>query len=113
MNEELKLGLGISRTAFWILGIILGIFLILPLLIIVPTSWNGGQLVEFPPHGFSFQWYEQVFESNSQWTEDIMGSLIFRLLPKKEQKILRVCIAIANAIFMLGARKGGGQGEDR
>lgn len=68
MNEELKLGLGISRVAFWVLGIVLGIFLILPLLVIVPTSWNAGQLVEIPPHGFSLQWYEQVFE-NSQWTE--------------------------------------------
>ena len=34
MNPELKLGLGISRGVFWVLGIILGIFLILPLLII-------------------------------------------------------------------------------
>jgi putative spermidine/putrescine transport system permease protein len=68
VNQELKLGLGISKVAFWILGILLGIFLILPLLIIVPTSWNSGQLVEFPPHGFSFQWYEQALE-NSQWTE--------------------------------------------
>jgi putative spermidine/putrescine transport system permease protein len=68
VNEELKLGLGISRVAFWALGIILGIFLILPLLVIIPTSWNAGQLIEIPPHGFSLQWYEQVFE-NSQWTE--------------------------------------------
>lgn len=68
MNEELKHGLGISRVAFWALGIILGIFLVLPLLIVVPTSWTSGQLVEFPPHGFSFQWYEQALE-NSQWTE--------------------------------------------
>jgi putative spermidine/putrescine transport system permease protein len=68
MNQELKLGLGVSKVAFWALGILLGIFLILPLLIIVPTSWNANQLVEFPPHGFSFQWYEQAFE-NSQWTE--------------------------------------------
>jgi putative spermidine/putrescine transport system permease protein len=68
VNQELKLGLGYSKAAFWALGILLGIFLILPLLIIVPTSWNAGQLVEFPPHGFSFQWYEQALE-NSQWTE--------------------------------------------
>jgi putative spermidine/putrescine transport system permease protein len=74
VNPELKLGLGISRGVFWVLGIILGLFLILPLLIIVPTSWNGGQLVEFPPHGFSFQWYEQVFET-SMWTEAFWVSL--------------------------------------
>jgi putative spermidine/putrescine transport system permease protein len=68
VNHELKLGLGWSKAAFWALGILLGIFLILPLLIVVPTSWTSGQLVEFPPHGFSFQWYEQALE-NSQWTE--------------------------------------------
>jgi putative spermidine/putrescine transport system permease protein len=68
LNQELKLGLGYSKAAFWALGILLGFFLILPLLVIVPTSWNAGQLVEIPPHGFSLQWYEQAFE-NSQWTE--------------------------------------------
>jgi putative spermidine/putrescine transport system permease protein len=74
VNPELKLGLGISKGVFWVLGILLGLFLILPLLIIVPTSWNGGQLVEFPPHGFSLQWYESVFEG-SQWTEAFWVSL--------------------------------------
>ena len=74
MNQELKLGLGISRGAFVVLGILLGIFLILPLLVIVPTSWTAGQLVEFPPHGFSFQWYEQVLE-NPLWTESFWVSI--------------------------------------
>jgi putative spermidine/putrescine transport system permease protein len=74
MNQELKLGLGLSRAAFVALGVLLGIFLILPLLVIVPTSWTAGQLVEFPPHGFSFQWYEQVLE-NSVWTESFWVSI--------------------------------------
>lgn len=74
MNQELKLGLGISRAAFVVLGILLAIFLILPLLVIVPTSWTAGQLVEFPPHGFSFQWYEQVLE-NPLWTESFWVSI--------------------------------------
>jgi putative spermidine/putrescine transport system permease protein len=74
MNQELKLGLGISRGAFIVLGVLLGIFLILPLLVIVPTSWTAGQLVEFPPHGFSFQWYEQALE-NPLWTESFWVSI--------------------------------------
>ncbi|MBS1678493.1 MAG: ABC transporter permease [Actinobacteria bacterium] len=74
MNQELKLGLGISRGAFVVLGIILGIFLILPLLVIVPTSWTAGQLVEFPPHGFSLQWYESALET-PMWTESFLVSL--------------------------------------
>jgi putative spermidine/putrescine transport system permease protein len=74
MNQELKLGLGISRGAFIVLGVLLGIFLILPLLVIVPTSWTAGQLVEFPPHGFSFQWYEQALE-DPRWTESFWVSI--------------------------------------
>jgi hypothetical protein len=35
-----------------------------------------------------------------------MGRLIFRLLPKQEQRILKMCILIADAIFMLGTKKG-------
>ena len=74
MNQELKLGLGISRGAFIVLGVLLGLFLILPLLVIVPTSWTAGQLVEFPPHGFSFQWYEQALE-DPLWTESFWVSI--------------------------------------
>jgi putative spermidine/putrescine transport system permease protein len=74
MNQELKFGLGISRGAFIVLGVLLGIFLILPLLIIVPTSWTAVQLVEFPPHGFSFQWYEQALE-DPLWTESFWVSI--------------------------------------
>jgi putative spermidine/putrescine transport system permease protein len=74
MNQELKFGLGISRGAFIVLGVLLGIFLILPLLVIVPTSWTAGQLVEFPPHGFSFQWYEQALE-DPLWTESFWVSI--------------------------------------
>lgn len=36
-----------------------------------------------------------------------MATLILRLLPKQEQKILKACIVVANAIFMLGTKKGG------
>lgn len=46
-------------------------------------------------------------EASRESFKDEMGSLLFKLLPKKEQKILRVCITIANIIFLLGTRKGG------
>lgn len=74
MNPELRLGLGITRRGFAIAGAILAVFLILPLLVIIPTSWTAGQLVEFPPHGFSLQWYENAL-SESKWTESFVTSL--------------------------------------
>ena len=74
MNTELRLGLGISRVAFVVLGGIFAIFMVLPLLVIVPTSWTAGQLVEFPPEGFSLQWYEKALE-DPRWTESFVVSL--------------------------------------
>lgn len=74
MNTELQLGLGLSRRVFVVLGVILGIFLIIPLLIVIPTSWTAGALVEFPPEGFSLQWYEAAL-NDPRWTDAFMVSL--------------------------------------
>lgn len=43
------------------------IFLILPVLIIVPLSFGAKKYLEFPPKGFSLQWYEKFFTSYN-WT---------------------------------------------
>ncbi|OJU85885.1 MAG: hypothetical protein BGO11_00885 [Solirubrobacterales bacterium 70-9] len=93
MNQELKLGLGISRGAFVVLGVLLGIFLILPLLVVVPTSWTAGQLVEFPPQGFSLQWYEQVLET-PMWTEAFVVSLQVAFFGSIIATILGTAIAL-------------------
>lgn len=37
------------------------LFLILPLVIIIPVSFGSSQYIEFPPSGFSLQWYEKYF----------------------------------------------------
>lgn len=34
------------------------VFLLLPLLIVVPVSFNEGRWLHFPPEGFSLRWYE-------------------------------------------------------
>ena len=74
MIPELRLGIGGSRWIFTILGIFTGIFLILPLIVIIPTSWTAGQLVQFPPQGFSLQWYSSVFDGNT-WTGSFLVSV--------------------------------------
>ncbi|MGX6446612.1 ABC transporter permease [Patulibacter sp. S7RM1-6] len=74
MNTELRQGLGIGRIPFVVLGVATGIFLLVPLLIVIPTSWTSGQLLEFPPEGFSLQWYQQVFEDDT-WTAPFKTSL--------------------------------------
>lgn len=93
MNTDLQLGLGISRRAFVALGVILGLFLILPLLIVVPTSWTAGQLVEFPPEGFSLQWYERALQ-DSRWTDAFFVSLQVALVSSMLATVLGTSTAL-------------------
>lgn len=74
MNTELRAGLGLGRIPFVVLGILLALFLLLPMLVVVPTSWTSGALIEFPPVGFSTQWYEGVFDDPT-WTDAFKTSV--------------------------------------
>ena len=41
------------------------LFIFAPLVIVVLTSFNAGEYVDFPPQGFSLRWYLAVFENSS------------------------------------------------
>jgi putative spermidine/putrescine transport system permease protein len=74
MKGELRAGLGLGRIPFIALGLLLAFFLLVPMLVVVPTSWTSGELLEFPPVGFSTQWYQRVFEDPT-WTDPFKTSL--------------------------------------
>lgn len=61
-----------------IFGFLVVIFLILPTLFIIPMSFNSSQILEFPPSGFSLQWYLRIF-SDSMWSKSITNSLVVAL----------------------------------
>jgi len=61
-----------------IFGIIVVIFLILPTLFIIPMSFNSSQMLEFPPTGFSLQWYFRIF-SDAMWSKSITNSMLVAL----------------------------------
>jgi putative spermidine/putrescine transport system permease protein len=48
--------------------------MILPLMVVIATSFNTGSELAFPPRGFSFSWYENVFHR-----ERILRSFEFSL----------------------------------
>jgi putative spermidine/putrescine transport system permease protein len=74
MKGELRAGLGLGRIPFVVLGLMLAFFLLVPMLVVVPTSWTSGELLEFPPTGFSTQWYQRVFEDPT-WTDPFKTSV--------------------------------------
>jgi putative spermidine/putrescine transport system permease protein len=103
MNRELRAGLGAANVPFVAGGILLALFLLLPVLVMVPTSWTSGGLIEFPPVGFSTRWYEDVF-SDPTWTEPFKTSLGIAL----RTSILATILGTAAALGMrrLAAHRG-------
>jgi putative spermidine/putrescine transport system permease protein len=55
-------------------GLVL-LFLVLPVLVIIPLSFNSGSFLVYPLQGFSMQWYENFFAS-AEWMRALKNSLI-------------------------------------
>jgi len=51
------------------------LFLILPLLVIIPLSFNGGSFLTFPLDGVSLRWYRAMLESSS-WSTAFRNSFL-------------------------------------
>ncbi len=53
---------------------LLGVFLLLPLLVIFPTSVTEEPFISFPPEGFSSRWYENVL-GDAVWRDAVWYSV--------------------------------------
>lgn len=60
-------------------AILVGLFLILPGLMVLPMSFNGARSMRFPPDTLSLQWYENFF-TNAAWTRSLLNSLLVSVL---------------------------------
>lgn len=63
-----------GRVALWIVASAVLFFLLLPLAIIVPSSFSASAYMEFPPRGLSLQWYRNYLGSRA-WVEPTLLSL--------------------------------------
>jgi putative spermidine/putrescine transport system permease protein len=69
----------LARVLLWSLSALILFFLMLPTLIVVPLSFSGSDLLEFPPRSFSLRWYESFFGSGA-WMAALRTSLLLGLL---------------------------------
>ena len=68
----------VERAWFWThrsLCALVLLFLILPVLVIIPLSFNSGSFLVYPLQGFSLRWYETFFGS-AEWMRALKNSLI-------------------------------------
>lgn len=68
-----------SRVALWIFAVIIIAWLVLPTLVIIPISFNDAASLNFPPKGFSLQWYENFF-TDPTWLKALGNTVQIALL---------------------------------
>jgi putative spermidine/putrescine transport system permease protein len=68
----------VERAWYYALRILCAVvllFLIVPVLVIVPLSFNSGSFLVYPLQGFSLRWYEALFTS-ADWMRSLKNSML-------------------------------------
>lgn len=89
---------GFARAALWGLCALLLVFLIAPILVVMVTSLNDSQYMEFPPRTWSLRWYANFFGS-AQWTGPALLSLRVAL-------VVSVCATVLGTLAAIGIVRG-------
>nr|AAO34628.1 unknown [Dickeya chrysanthemi] len=69
------------------------LFLIVPVLVIVPLSFNAGSFLSYPLAGFSLRWYREFFHS-SEWLSALGNSLLIAPLATVLATVLGVLASV-------------------
>ena len=65
MGLEEKKRFTLGRCVFYIICALIFLYLILPIFVILPISFSASRFLQFPPTGFSLQWYGKFFGSRN------------------------------------------------
>ncbi|UUZ73206.1 ABC transporter permease subunit [Polaromonas sp. P1(28)-8] len=52
----------------------ISVFILLPLVVLIPVSFSSAEVLIFPPPGYSLRWFETIFHSQ-EWTAAALTSL--------------------------------------
>lgn len=84
----------LTRTGLVILAVLIGLYLISPILVIVPMSFSESSFLAFPPQGFTLKWYE-VLITDYSWIEAALNSVGIALLSALCSVVLGMMAALA------------------
>lgn len=72
--RELRNSLGLYRFPIIAIAIAGGLLLFVPFVVMLSTSFTSGAFINFPPEGFSLQWYTEVI-TDRRWTRPFWLSI--------------------------------------
>lgn len=84
----------VHRLPLYVICAIIFSFLILPLLIIIPISFSSALYLQFPPPGWSLQWYERFF-GQPGWMHSLSLSFQIALLSTLFSTVLGILTSVA------------------
>ena len=64
----------LTRTGLVLLAVLIGIYLLLPILIVVPISLNDSSFLSFPPEKWSLRWFQNLIDA-PVWLRSALASL--------------------------------------
>jgi putative spermidine/putrescine transport system permease protein len=82
-----------GRIVIWVVCLLTIAFLFAPIIVIVITSFNDSQYMQFPPHKWSLRWYENFFTS-AHWYEPALLSFRVAAITMINATILGTLAAI-------------------
>lgn len=68
-----------ARISLGLICLLIALWLVAPTLVIIPLSFSDRQSLAFPPTGFSWRWYQNIFENRS-WSRSLLNSVQIALL---------------------------------
>lgn len=86
----------LERTGHYALRALVALtllFLVVPILVIVPLSFNADSFLMYPMSGLSLRWYEEIFTSPA-WRQALMNSIIVSPLATVLAMVLGTLAAI-------------------
>ncbi|MEU8797505.1 ABC transporter permease [Spirillospora sp. NPDC048819] len=84
----------LTRTGLVALAVIIGAYLILPVLIVVPMSFSDSSFLTFPPGEMSLRWFHNILDE-PVWLDSALASLQVALLSAACAVVLGVLAALA------------------
>jgi putative spermidine/putrescine transport system permease protein len=85
--------LGRSAIFLKIVAALVALWLVVPILVVLPISFNGEASFDFPPESWSTRWYENLF-TDSAWSDSLVNSFKTALLVVLFSTVLGTMCAI-------------------
>lgn len=83
-----------ARLVLGVFSALVLLYLVAPVLIVIPMSFSAAKYLSFPPPGLSLQWYENFF-ARSDWTSATIQSIRVAFMVMVLSTVLGVAASLA------------------